>query len=125
SPVQDSAKTVIVLIGLAVGVDYAMFYVARSRQERRAGAAPREALATTSRTSGRTVVISGSTVALAVAGLFIPGLKVLNGIAAGTIAVIACAVIGSVTVLPSVLALLGPRIDAGRILFTRRIPPPT
>ena len=82
-PVQDSAKTVIMLIGLAVGVDYALFYVARSRQERQAGATARQALETTSRTSGRTVVISGCTVALAVTGMFVPGLKVLNGIAAG------------------------------------------
>jgi RND superfamily putative drug exporter len=120
-PVQDSAKTVILLIGLAVGVDYALFYVVRCRQERRAGATQRKALETTSRTSGRTVVISGSTVALAVAGLFIPGLKVLNGIAVGTIAVIACAVAGSVTVLPAVLTLLGPKIDAGRIGLPRRV----
>src|SRR5215472_4882045 len=120
-PVQDSAKTVIMLIGLAVGVDYALFYVARSRQERHAGATARQALETTSRTSGRTVVISGCTVALAVTGMFVPGLKVLNGIAAGTIAVIACAVAGSVTVLPAVLTLLGPRIDAGRIRLPRRL----
>ena len=94
-PVQDSAKTVIMLIGLAVGVDYALFYVARSRQERQAGATAGQALETTSRTSGRTVVISGCTVALAVTGMFVPGLKVLNGIAAGTIAVIGCAVVGT------------------------------
>ena len=119
-PVQDSAKTVILLIGLAVGVDYALFYVARSRQERRTGSALRQALEITSRTSGRTVVISGSTVALAMAGMFVPGLKVLNGIAAGTIAVIFCAVAGSVTVLPAILTLLGPRIDAGRIRLPRR-----
>jgi RND superfamily putative drug exporter len=119
-PVQDSAKTVILLIGLAVGVDYALFYVARSRQERQAGATQRQALETTSRTSGRTVVISGSIVALAIAGMFVPGLKVLNGIAAGTIAVIVCAVAGSVTVLPALLTLLGPKIDAGRIRLPRR-----
>jgi putative drug exporter of the RND superfamily len=65
------------------------------------------------------VVISGCTVVMAVAGMFIPGLKVLNGIAAGTIAVITCAVAGSVTVLPAVLSLLGPRIDAGRIRLPR------
>ena len=118
-PVQDSAKTVIMLIGLAVGVDYALFYVARFRQERQAGATAGQALETTSRTSGRTVVISGCTVALAVTGMFVPGLKVLDGIAAGTIAVIACAVAGSVTVLPAVLTLLGPRIDAGRIRLPR------
>jgi len=120
-PVQDSAKTVILLIGLAVGVDYALFYVARFRQERRAGVTPRQALATTSATSGRTVVIAGTTVAVAVAGMFLAGLKVLNGIAAGTIAVIACAVIGSVTVLPAVLTLLGPKLDAGRIRLPGRL----
>jgi len=120
-PVQDSAKTVILLIGLAVGVDYALFYVARSRQERRMGATQGQALETTSRTSGRTVVISGTTVAVAVAGMFIPGLKVLSGIAAGTIAVIFCAVAGSVLVLPAALALLGTKIDAGRIRLPRRL----
>jgi len=120
-PVQNSAQTVILLIGLAVGVDYALFYVARSRQERRIGATQGQALETTSRTSGRTVVISGTTVAVAVAGMFIPGLKVLNGIAAGTIAVIGCAVAGSVLVLPAVLALLGTKIDAGRIRLPRRL----
>jgi RND superfamily putative drug exporter len=109
------------LIGLAVGVDYALFYVARFRQEQRSGVNLRQALATTSATSGRTVVISGATVAVAVAGMFLAGLKVLNGIAAGTIAVIACAVIGSVTVLPAVLALLGPKIDAGRIRLPGRL----
>src|SRR5215472_3511867 len=120
-PVQNSAHVVIMLIGLAVGVDYALFYVARSRQERQAGATPRQAVEATVRTSGRTVVISGSIVAVAVAGMFLPGLKILNGIAAGTIAVIACAVAGSVTVLPAVLTLLGPRIDAGRIGLPRRV----
>jgi RND superfamily putative drug exporter len=120
-PIQNSAKTVVLLIGLAVGVDYALFYVARSRQERQMGAAPGQALETTSRTSGRTVLISGTTVAVAVAGMFIPGLKVLNGIAAGTIAVIGCAVAGSVLVLPAVLALLGRKIDAGRIRLPRRL----
>jgi putative drug exporter of the RND superfamily len=120
-PVQDSAKTVILLIGLAVGVDYALFYVVRSREERRNGAQPGAALETTSRTSGRTVIVSGATVAVAMAGMFIAGADVLNGIAAGTIAVIACAVGGSVTVLPAVLALLGPNIDRGRIPHLPRL----
>jgi uncharacterized membrane protein YdfJ with MMPL/SSD domain len=116
-PVQDSAKTVILLIGMAVGVDYALFYVVRSREERRRGVPPHEALETTSRTSGRTVIVSGTTVAIAMAGMFISGAKVLNGIAAGTIAVVFCAVAGSVTVLPAILELLGPKIDRGRIPF--------
>jgi RND superfamily putative drug exporter len=114
-PVQDSAKTVILLIGLAVGVDYALFYVVRSRQERHRGASIEEALATTVRTSGRTVVISGATVAIAMAGMFIARANVLNGIAAGTIAVIGCAVAGSLTALPAVLTLLADRVERGRI----------
>jgi RND superfamily putative drug exporter len=114
-PVQDSAKTVIVLIGLAVGVDYALFYVVRARQERRRGAADHVEIA--ARTSGRTVIVSGATVALAMAGMFVVRASVLDGIAAGTIAVVLCAVAGSLTVLPAVLRLLGPRIDRGRVPF--------
>ena len=114
---DDSTRTVMVLIGMAVGVDYALFYVIRSREERRRGLPSHEALERTARTSGRTVIVSGTTVAIAMAGLYIVGSDVFNGIGSGTIAVIACAVAGSVTVLPAVLELLGPRIDRGRIPF--------
>jgi RND superfamily putative drug exporter len=114
-PLDDSVKTVVLLIGLAVGVDYALFYVVRSREERLGGCRPDEALERTARTSGRTVLISGATVATAMAGMFVVGSAVLSGVAGGTIAVVACAVTGSVTVLPAALKLLGQRIDAGRI----------
>jgi uncharacterized membrane protein YdfJ with MMPL/SSD domain len=114
-PLDDSVKIVVVLIGMAVGVDYALFYIIRSRAERRRGLSSHEALERTARTSGRTVVISGTTVVIAMSGMFIIGAKVFNGIAAGTIIVVACAVAGSVTVLCAVLELLGPRIDRGRI----------
>jgi RND superfamily putative drug exporter len=116
-PLDSSVKTVVLLIGMAVGVDYALFYVIRSREERARGLAPHEALEQTARTSGHTVVVAGTTVAVAMAGMFVVGSDIFNGIAAGTIAVIACAVAGSVTVLPAVLELLGPRIDRGRIPF--------
>ena len=116
-PLDDSVKTVMLLIGMAVGVDYALFYVIRSREERLRGASTREALKRTSRTSGRSVLIAGTTVAIAMAGMFVVGSDILNGIAAGTIVVVACAVAGSVTVLPALLQLLGPRIDRGRIPF--------
>jgi uncharacterized membrane protein YdfJ with MMPL/SSD domain len=116
-PLDDSVKIVVVLIGMAVGVDYALFYIIRSRVERRRGLSSHAALERTARTSGRTVVVSGTTVVIAMAGMFIIGAKVFNGIAAGTIIVVACAVAGSVTVLCAVLELLGPRIDRGRIPF--------
>src|SRR5204862_2429012 len=80
-PVEDSAKTVVVLIGMAVGVDYALFFVVRSRAERRRGAPLDAALETTLRTSGRAVVISGTTVAIAMAGLYPVGVRTLSGIA--------------------------------------------
>ena len=114
-PVEDSAKTVVLLIGMAVGVDYALFFVVRSRAERSRGARVDQALETTLRTSGRAVVISGATVAIAMAGMYIVGVRTLSGIATAAIAVIGCAVLGAVTVLPATLRLLGPRIDRGRI----------
>ncbi|MDP9284810.1 MAG: MMPL family transporter [Actinomycetota bacterium] len=116
-PLDDATKTVVLLIGMAVGVDYALFYVIRSRQERRRGLHSHDALEVTARTSGRTVIVSGTTVAIAMAGMYIIGSKIFNGIASGTIAVIVCAVAGSVTVLPAVLELLGSKIDRGRIPF--------
>ena len=112
---DDSVKIVVVLIGMAVGVDYALFYVIRSREERHRGLAADRALERTAQTSGRTVLVSGSIVTVAMAGMFIIGASVFNGIASGTMTVILCAVAGSVTVLPAVLRLLGPRIDRGRV----------
>ena len=113
-PLDDATKTVVLLIGMAVGVDYALFYVIRSREERHRGLPSHEALERTARTSGRTVIVSGTTVAIAMAGMYVIGSKIFNGLASGTIAVVACAVVGSVTVLPAVLELLGPKIDRGR-----------
>jgi RND superfamily putative drug exporter len=120
-PLDDSVKTVVLLIGMAVGVDYALFYVVRSREERHRGASTHEALERTARTSGRSVVIAGTTVAIAMAGQFVVGSEIFNGIASGTIVVVACAVLGSVTVLPALLQLLGPRVDRGRIRFLPRL----
>ncbi|MGN6430247.1 MAG: MMPL family transporter [Gaiellaceae bacterium] len=119
-PVEGSAKTVVLLIGMAVGVDYALFFVVRSRAERRRSAALDDALETTLHTSGRTVVVSGATVAIAMAGMYIAGVKTLSGIATAAIAVIVCAVLGAVTALPATLRLLGPRIDSGRIPLVHR-----
>jgi RND superfamily putative drug exporter len=116
-PIDDSVETVLVLIGMAVGVDYALFYVMRSREERRRGRPPHEALERTVRTSGRTVLVSGTTVIIAMAAMFLIRAKVFDSLAVATIAVVACAVAGSVTVLPGVLELLGSRIDRGRIPF--------
>lgn len=113
-PMSGSASTLVVLIGLAVGVDYSLFFIRRERTERRAGRTPREALDAAIASTGRPVIVAGATVAVAMAGLFITGMTVFASIAVATILVVLIAVVGSVTVLPAVLSLLGDRIDAGR-----------
>ncbi len=115
-----SAKPVLVLIGMAVGVDYSLFYVVRDRQERRAGVDPERALRVAAHTSGRTVLVSGLTVATALAGLFVAREVALSSIALATISVVLCAVMGSVTVLPAVISLLGERMDRGRLPWRGR-----
>ena len=114
---DSSVKVIVLLIGMAVGVDYALFYVIRSREERICGLPSHQALERTARTSGHTVVVAGTTVAIAMAGQYVIGSPIFNGVASGTIAVVACAVAGSITVLPAALELLGPRIDRGRIPY--------
>ena len=97
------------LIGLAVGVDYSLFYIRREREERRAGRDADAALDATAATVGRAIVVSGVTVMVALAGLLVTGLSMFTSMALATMAVVAIAMIGSVTVLPAVLALLGDR----------------
>jgi MMPL family len=115
SPVDESINEVILLIGLAVGVDYSLFYLRRMREERAAGRSTAAAIEAAAATSGRAVLISGITVMLAMAGMYFGGASTFISFATGTIAVVAVAVLGSLTVLPAVLSLLGDRVDRGRI----------
>jgi RND superfamily putative drug exporter len=119
-PVGSSTFEVVVIIGMAVGVDYSLFYLRREREERAAGRSFPAALRIAARTSGRTIVVSGLTVMATMAGLFFVGGGPFSGIALGTIAVVGIAVAGSLTVLPALLAWLGPKADAGRIPFLGR-----
>src|SRR4051794_37855849 len=120
-PVDANLPAVILLIGLAVGVDYALFYLRREREERANGRSPRSALETAAATSGRAVVISGVTVIVAMAGMFISGDKSFISFAEGAIVVVAIAVFASLTVLPAMLSWLGDRVEKGRIpLLGRR-----
>jgi uncharacterized membrane protein YdfJ with MMPL/SSD domain len=116
-PVDESASSVILLIGLAVGVDYSMFYLRREREERARGAGERAALETAAATSGRAVLVSGITVATAMAGMYFAGAATFESFASGTILVVAIAVIGSLTVLPAVLSKLGDRVNKARVPF--------
>ena len=119
-PTDSVAFQVVLLVGLAVGVDYSLFYVRREREERAAGRSKLDALDMAAATSGRAVLISGLTVMVAMAGLFITGNITFISMGLGTILVVAAAVLGSLTVLPAVLASFGDRINKGRIPLLRR-----
>jgi uncharacterized membrane protein YdfJ with MMPL/SSD domain len=120
SPIDSNLQSVILLIGLAVSVDYSLFYLRREREERAAGRSERSALDVAAATSGRAVLISGLTVIAAMAGMFLTGDTTFISFAQGTILVVAIAIGSSLTVLPAVLAWLGDRVDKGRLPFLGR-----
>jgi RND superfamily putative drug exporter len=119
-PVDDAAASVVLLIGMAVGVDYSLFYMRREREERAAGHDPRTALQRAAETSGRAVLVSGLTVMVAMAGMFFSGDKGFVGIGLGAMLVVGVAMVGSLTVLPAMLAWLGDRVERGRVPLVRR-----
>src|SRR5215204_5831540 len=121
APVDASVMHVVLLVGMAVGVDYSLFYVKREREEREAGRETGAAIEAAAATSGRAVVISGFTVMVAMAGMYLGGISNFASFATGTILVVAVAVVGSLTVLPAVLSKLGHRLETGRVPFLGRL----
>ncbi len=119
-PVGQNTSEVVLLIGMAVGIDYSLFYLRREREERANGASVGEALRIAAGTSGRAIVISGLTVMIALGGLFLVGAAFFTGMAIGAITVVGVAVVGSLTVLPALLSWLGRWADRGRIPFLGR-----
>ncbi|WP_248962943.1 MMPL family transporter [Sphaerisporangium perillae] len=119
--VDDATPNLMLLIGLAVGVDYSLFYIRREREERAKGRDKRRAIEIAAATSGRAVLISGITVIVAMAGMFLTGNGTFMGFAEGTILVVLTAMIGSLTVLPALLSLIGDKIDARVIHGTVRV----
>jgi RND superfamily putative drug exporter len=113
--VDSSINEVVLLIGLAVGVDYSMFYLRREREERESGKTESASLDAAAATSGRAVMISGFTVIIAMAGMYLAGAPTFQSFATGTILVVAVAVVGSLTVLPALLAWLGDRVEKGGV----------
>ena len=120
-PVDEQIAEVILLIGLAVGIDYSLFYVRREREERAAGRGERAAVEAAAATSGRAVLISGVTVLIAMAGMFFSGDSTFMSFSVGTMMVVAVAMIGSLTVLPALLGRLGDKVEKGRIPFLHRL----
>ena len=120
-PVGEEIGAIVLLIGLAVGVDYVMFYLKREREERAAGRDAEAAVNAAAATSGRSVLISGLTVMIAMAGMFVTGDKVFGSFAMATIIVVAVAVLGSLTVLPALLSKLGDNVDRLRVPLLHRM----
>ena len=118
--VDSSASSVMLLMGLAVGVNYCLFYLRREREERASGRDPQTALRIAAATSGRSVLVSGLTVIVAMAGMFLSGMQLFAGFAVATISVVLIAMAGSVTVLPAMMSLLGDKVELGRIPFLGR-----
>jgi len=120
-PLDSDISVVVLLIGLAVGVDYSLFYLKRAREERAAGRSETEALEIAAATSGRAVLVSGLTVMIAMAGMLFTGDKTFMGFGVATMIVVAVAVLGSLTVLPALLAALGGKVDRLRVPFLHKL----
>ncbi len=102
------------LIGLGVGIDYALFIITRTRQEFKRGATSEEAIVTAINTSGRAVLFAGSTVCIALLGMLVLRLSFLNGVAVSATLAVLVTMLASVTLLPALVALIGPRVLSRR-----------
>ena len=120
-PMSDAVAAIILLIGLAVGVDYTMFYLKREREERARGRSEEAALEAAAATSGRSVLISGLTVLVAMAGMFFTRDAGFISFGVATMTVVAVAMLGSLTVLPALLSKLGDNVDRLRVPFVNRL----
>src|SRR5204863_2356880 len=115
SPVSPYASQLVVLIGLAVAVDYSLFMLTRFRTERRHGRTKLGAIDVASNTAGRAVFFSGLAVMISIGGLFLLDDPLFRSMAVGTISVVFVAVVGSLTFLPATLAILGDGVNRLRI----------
>ena len=120
-PMSNSTSALVLLIGLAVGVDYSMFYLKREREERAAGRSEGAALEAAAATSGHSVLVSGITVIVAMSGMLLTRDATFASFGIATMMVVAVAMLGSLTVLPAVLSKLGDRVDSGRVPFISRL----
>ncbi|MEU8134731.1 MMPL family transporter [Streptodolium elevatio] len=114
-PDPGSAANVIMMMGMAVGVDYSLFYVRREREERAKGHNRLDAIEIAAATSGHAVVVSAVAVAVSMAGMYVAGDAIFSGLATAGIIVVVVACAGSLTVLPALLAKLGNKIDRPRV----------
>ncbi len=99
------------MIGIGVGIDYSLFIVTRFRQSLHDGYGPEDSTAVAITTSGRAVLIAGTTVVIALMGMFIMGLSFINGLAVGSALAVLITMVASITLLPAMLGFCGPNID--------------
>jgi RND superfamily putative drug exporter len=118
---EPTVSSMIVLIGMAVGVDYSLFYLKREREERAGGRTTLDAVEIAAQTSGHSIMVSGGAVIASMAGLYVVGGVTFNSLATGAIVVVAVAVLGSITVLPALLAKLGRWVDRPRVPLLWRV----
>ena len=116
---------IITILGLGLAVDYGLFMVSRFREELDRGATTADAVSRTMATAGRTVAVSGVIVGLSLSSLLIFPQVLLRSMGLGGAAAVLVAMVVSLTVLPAMLAALGPKIDAGRLPWARRRRVPT
>ena len=122
-PTADFTSTVAAMIGLGVGIDYALFMVTRYRTELAAGRDVEQAIAAAVRTSGRAIVFAGGTVVVSLLGLLVIGMDFLRGFAVASSLTVAIAVAGAITLVPALLAIVGRRIDRLSIHRRGRVKP--
>jgi RND superfamily putative drug exporter len=120
-PVAEESYAMVLLIGLAVGVDYSMFYLRREREERAAGRSERAAIEAAAATSGHSVLVAGLTVMAAMAGMFLTRDATFASFAVATILVVGIAMLGSLTVLPALLSRLGDKVDRLHVPLVGRL----
>lgn len=119
-PAEQTVTSMIVLIGMAVGVDYSLFFLKRQREEREGGRGTVDAVEVAAATSGHSILVSGGAVIASMSGLFLLQDVTFNSLAVSAILVVGVAVVGSITVLPAVLVLLGDRVNRPRVPFLWR-----
>jgi RND superfamily putative drug exporter len=120
TPINSATSSMVLLIGVAVGVDYCLFSLRRLREERAAGRDLDDAIRIAARTSGRVILVSGVTVIVCLSGLLLTGISNFVGLTIGASLVVALAVLASMTALPALLAALGSRVDRGRVPWLGR-----
>jgi RND superfamily putative drug exporter len=120
-PATGTVTEIILLIGMAVGVDYSLFYLKREREERARGRSSVDAIEIAAATSGHSVLVSGVAVMVSMAGLYLASDATFASLATGSIIVVGVAVLGSLTVLPAVLAKLGRAVDRPRVPLLWRL----